>query len=74
MPTADRLARLVIHRANAAFSNTKYITVVNPAPSQSHFHNFLDPRLRYYAQRFDEFAPAIKAHRRELALGAEQII
>lgn len=73
MPTADRLARLVLHRANAAFSNTKYITVVNPAPLHSHFRALLDPRLKYYAQRFDEFARTIETHRKTLRLATVSI-
>jgi hypothetical protein len=48
MPSADRLARIVLRRAGPAHNAKKYITIIDPGDLEEHFRKNISPRIRYF--------------------------
>jgi hypothetical protein len=56
LPDADRLARLVLQRAGPVHSQSRRITVVNPADVTRVYSQYVSPACTFIKKRFEDFA------------------
>jgi hypothetical protein len=57
MPDADRMARLVIGRAGPRFSQSRRITVINPADLRATYGRYVSPNCVFVLKKFEDYVP-----------------
>lgn len=47
LPTADRLARIVLRRGGPGHNSRKFITIIDPGELEGHYKKNISPRIKY---------------------------
>ena len=55
LPSADRLARLVLRRAGPKHSDCKRITIIDPAKVEKTYIDYVSPRCKWIPMRFEDW-------------------